>query len=147
MKPVMTVMGSLLLAGNLLLAVPLRQNNMVVRSAEQSEREIRSVLIRHLTQRGIEAASAEHLVTEHFGHDGAVLAGSVMHVAMLFPEVKREAILQDIATQVLHRQVVALDDYDYLVGMLSRLEGVTLSASQYARIRQGVLLNRALKIG
>jgi hypothetical protein len=139
------MMGSLLLAGNLLLAVPLRQNNVVVRSAEQSEREMRSVLIRHLTERGLESASAEHLVTEHFGQDGAALAAGVMYLAMLFPEVKREAILQDIATQVLQGQTVALDDYDYLVGMLSRLEGLPLSVSHYARIRQGVLLNRTMK--
>ena len=144
MKPVITVMGSLLLAGNLLLAVPLRQNTLAVRTAEQSDREMRKVMAEHLIDRGLEAPTADHLVAEHFGTQGQALSQALLHIAILFPEVKREAIVKDIATRILYRETIALADYDYLVGMLSRLNGVALSASHYERIRQCVLLNRNL---
>lgn len=138
-------MGSLLLAGNLLLAVPVRQNSVVIRSAEQSEREIRAALTTQLTQRGLEMKTARHFVAEYFGNDGTQLAAQLMQLSMLFPELKRTDIISDIASQVLHRQTVALDDYDCLVGMMSRLEGVRLSKSHYDRIRQCVLLNRTVQ--
>lgn len=144
MRPMMTVMGSLLLAGNLLLAVPVRQNSVVLRSAEQSEREIRTALTTQLAQRGLDTNTARHLVAEYFGDKGTQLAAQVMQLSILFPELNQTDIINDIASQILRRQAVALDDYDYLVGMLSRLEGIRLTTSHYDRIRQCVLLNRAL---
>lgn len=144
MRPIITVVGSLLLAGNLLLAVPLRQNTLAIRTAEQTDRQMRKAIIEHLVDRGLEVSTAEHLVTEHFGAQGEAFSQALLHIAILFPEVKREAIVKDVATRILHRETIALADYDYLVGMLSRLNGVALPASHYDRIRECVLLNRTL---
>jgi hypothetical protein len=144
MRPVMTVMGSLILAGNLLLAVPVRQNTVVVRSAEQSEQEVRRGIAQALVDRGIEAATASWMVAEQYGHFERNLAVAFSHLQILFPELERTAILSDMADRVLRGEPFAFNDYDRLVAMLHRLTGVNLSSSQLARARQCVLLNRNL---
>jgi hypothetical protein len=144
MRPVMTVMGSLLLAGNLLLALPVRPNTLLVRNAEQAEQEVRSGIADILTQKGMEAASAAHLVTERYGRYDRKLAQAFTHLQLLFPELKRETLLAYMAERILHNEAFAFDDYDHLVAMLHRLEGVDLSAAHYDRVRQCALLNRSL---
>ena len=127
MRPVMTVMGSLILAGNLLLAVPVRQNTLLIRNAEQSERDLRGGVAEALVNRGIEAASASHLVTERYGRYDRKLAQAFMHLSLLFPELKRETILAYMADRILHDEAFAFDNYDHLVAMLHRLRGVDLT--------------------
>lgn len=144
MRPVMTVMGSLLLAGNLLLALPVRPNTMVVRNAEQAEQEVRSGIADILVQKGMERASAAHLVTERYGRYASKLAQAFTHLRLLFPELDRNALLAYMAERILHNEAFAFDDYDHLVAMMQRLDGVNLSAAQYDRLRQCVLLNRSL---
>ena len=144
MRPVMTVMGSLLLAGNLLLAVPVRPNNLVVRNAEQAEQEVRSGIAEVLMQKGLEAASATQLVTQRFGQYDRKLAQAFTHLHLLFPELKRETLLAYMAERILHNEPFAFDDYDHLVAMLHRIEGVDLTPVHYERLRQCALLNRSL---
>jgi len=144
MRPVMTVIGSLILAGNLLLAVPVRQNTVVVRNAEQSEQELRKEMTRMLEARGIEGPSASHLVAEHTGMQNKSLVRAFTHMRLLFPELKHEMILADMAERILRQEPLAFDDYDRLIAMLHRLKGVKLTASDYERSRQCVLLNRYL---
>lgn len=144
MQPILSMLSGVLLAGNLLLAVPVRQDTSVLGNAEQTEREIRKVLIEYLTDRGLEAQSARNLVSDYFGSNGTAMAQSVMHLMLFFPELHREEIVKEFAKQVLHRERIALDDYDYLVGLISRLAGVSLSTSHYERIRQCALLNRMI---
>jgi hypothetical protein len=144
MRPVMTVMGSLILAGNLLLAVPVRQSTVVVRNAEQSEQEVRKGVAQALVDKGIESASAAQMVTEQYGHYERNLAVGYAHMRILFPELEREAILSDMAERALRQEAFAFDDYDQVVSMLYRLKGISLSPSHYERARQCVLLNRNL---
>ena len=144
MRPVMTVMGSLILAGNLLLAVPVRQSTVVLRSAEQSEQEVRRDIAQALVDKGIEATSASMMVAEHFGDFEQNLAVAFSHLQILFPELERKAILSDMAERVLRKEPFAFDDYDRLVAMLHRLSGIALSPSHFSRARQCVLLNRNL---
>lgn len=144
MRPVMVLMGSLLIAGNLLLAVPVRPNTLLLRSAGQTGQEVRSGIADILVQKGMEPASASHLVAERFGRDDGKIAQAFSHIALLFPELKREAVLGHMAERILHNDAFAFDDYDHLVAMLHRLEGINLSASHYTRLEQCTLLNRAL---
>jgi len=144
MRPVMIAMGSLILAGNLLLAFPVRQNTLAVRSAEQSEQEVRKGVMQALEDRGLETASAQQLVEEQYGAFDARLGVALAHLQILFPELERGTILKDMADRVLRREPIAFDDYDRLVGMLHRLKGPNLSPAHYARAHQCVLLNRHL---
>ena len=106
MRPMMTVMGSLILAGNLLLAVPVRQSTVVLRSAEQSEQEVRRDIAQALVDKGIEATSASMMVAEHFGDFEQNLAVAFSHLQILFPELERKAILSDMAERVLRKSPV-----------------------------------------
>ena len=144
MRPVMIAMGSLILAGNLLLAVPLRQNAVTLRSAEQAERDVRKAVIEHLEARGLEPASAQELAAQHEERWGRKTLQGLTHFQLLFPEVKRHALVKELALQLLRRETFAFDDYDHLAGMLHRLKGVNLGASDYHRLRQCVLLNRSV---
>ncbi|WP_345987377.1 hypothetical protein WCX18_09645 [Sulfurimonas sp. HSL1-2] len=144
MRPVMTVMGSLILAGNLLLAVPLRPSAVTVRSAEQSEHEVRKAVAEALVARGLEAGSAQQIVAEYFAPQGSGLAVSYAHFRMLFPEYASDAVLAEMARRVLHGEGLAFNDYDQLIGMLHRLEGVALTPSHYERARHCALMSRYL---
>ncbi|UFS61964.1 hypothetical protein LOH54_09915 [Sulfurimonas sp. HSL-3221] len=142
MRPVMTVMGSLILAGNLLLAVPLRPNAVTVRNAEQSEHEVRKAVAEALVAKGLEAQSAQQIVAERFAPESGSFAVVYAHFRMLFPEYSSDAVLSEMARRVLHGERLTFDDYDQLVGMLHRLEGVALTPSHYERARHCALLNR-----
>ena len=83
MRPVMIAMGSLILAGNLLLAVPLRQNAVTLRSAEQAERDVRKAVIEHLEARGLEPASAQELAAQHEERWGRKTLQGLTHFQLL----------------------------------------------------------------
>jgi len=142
MRPVMTVMGSLMLAGNLLLAVPLRPNAVIVRTAEQSEQEVRKGVVEALEAKGLESTSARRIVAEQYDALGNGLALSFAHFRMLFPEYSHHAVLAEMARHALYGQNRVFDDYDHLIAMLHRLEGIALTPSHYTRARHCVLLNR-----
>ncbi|MHC3995354.1 hypothetical protein ACXWTF_11040 [Thiomicrolovo sp. ZZH C-3] len=142
MRPVMTVMGSLILAGNLLLAVPVRPSAVNVRSAEQSEHEVRKAVVAALEAKGLEPQSAQQIVAERFAPEGGSFAIVYTHFCMLFPEYSGDALLSEMARRVLHGERLNFDDYDQLIGMLHRLEGVALTPSHYERARHCALLNR-----
>ncbi len=142
MRPVMTVMGSLILAGNLLLAMPVRPSMVVVRSAEQSEHEVRKGVAAALEAKGIESDSARRIVAERYDASGDGLALSYAHFRMLFPEYTGDAVLAEMARRTLHGEPLPFADYDRLVAMLYRLDGVALTPSHFERARHCVLLNR-----
>jgi len=99
----MIMMGSLLLAGNLLLAVPVRQNTLFIRNAEQANQEVRKGIEEMLVQKGLEPAKAHLMVAERYGESDRNLAQSFTHLSMLFPELQHEKALAYMAERILHR--------------------------------------------
>ena len=108
MRPIMTVVGTLLLAGNLVLAMPVRQSVSVVRSGEQADREIRSELARLLAERGIDPLSAQQLLNTHYADDSGSLASELFHLQAFFPEIGRSRLLGYVAERVLHGEAFSL---------------------------------------
>ena len=144
MRPVMIAMGSLLLAGNLLFAIPLRQNTVLIRNAEQSDQEIRKGIEAALERRGMEPTVVQRMVSEHYGASNTKLTQEFAHFALLFPEVKQDAVVAYVADRVLRRESFAFDNYDHLVAMMHTLVGLHATPSHYDRLRHCVLLNRSL---
>ena len=144
MRPIATLMGSLLLAGNLLLALPVRQNVLVVRNAEQAEREIRREMSAYLVSRGLEPESALRTVERHFDAGAKQAAVHVHFFTAIFPEVSREALLRYGAQRALRGETFDLRSYDHMTAMLQQLLGPALSDSLRRRIGQCVMLNRSI---
>jgi hypothetical protein len=144
MRPVMIAMGSLLLAGNLLFAVPVRQNTVQLRNAEQADLEIRRGVEEALESRGVETEEVQRMVSEHFGSAGTKHAHGFAHFTLLFPDIRHSAVVSYVAERVLRKEAFAFDNYDHLVAMLQRISGPSLASSHYDRLRHCVLLNRSL---
>jgi len=140
----MVMMGSLLLAGNLLLAVPIRQNTLFVRNAEQADLEVRRGLEEQLVQKGLEAERAQFMVADRFGESDRNLAQAFTHFSMLFPEVGHDKVLAYVAERILRQEAFSFENYDHLVAMFHRIEGLNLTPSHYERLRHCALLNRSL---
>ncbi|GEM_PF-6672196 len=144
MRPMMTLMGSLLLAGNLILGMPLRANVTIVRSGEQAEREIRREMAEILVDRGLEPAAAREAVMKHYGAAASNLALQIHHAAALFPEIGRQAIVRYTAEQALRSQAFDLRSYDHIIAMLQKLHAPVLNGSQHSRAMHCALLNRSV---
>lgn len=136
MPQVINIMGVLLLAGNLLIAVPEGQSVLVLRSVEQSEQSLRKALVTRLEARGIESEAASQIIGDVVGPNLEMTSRALMNMAILFPEVRRSDLLDHIATAALRRERFSFDDYDTMVALLQRLKGGTLEASEYTRLSQ-----------
>lgn len=143
MRPIMTVVGTLLLAGNLVLAMPVRQTVTVVRSGEQADREIRSEMARLLTERGIDSAAAQQILNAHYATESGRLAFELFQLQTFFPEIGRHRLLGYIAERALHGETFSLRSYDHILGMLQRLHSPQLTSSLQTRAMHCSLLNRA----
>ncbi len=144
MRPIATLMGSLILAGNLLMAMPPRPNVTVVRSAEQAEREIRKEMASSLVEQGIEPLAAAAAVSKYFKTASKRTAVHVHVFNSLFPEVGHRALIHYGAKRALRSEVFDLRSYDHLIAMLQHRFGPVLPAGVYERAAHCAILNRTV---
>ncbi len=143
MRPMMMLMGGLLLAGNLVLAMPLRVAANTFRSSEQAEREVRERMAEHLCERGIEPVAAREIVARATGKHPERFVRQVHHFAALFPEIGREKLLAYGASEALRGRSVDLGSYDAVVSALQRLlPSPALDRYERERAVHCVMMNR-----
>jgi len=138
MRPILTLMGGLLLAGNLVFAAAPRPTVTQVRNEEQAEREVRRQMAMRLVERGLEPAAA-HAAVMHLSER---LALHLFHFSVLFPEIDRQALLAHGADAALRGERFDLRSYDRVVSVLQRLHGPVLPDSMHVRAAHCVLMNR-----
>lgn len=142
MRTVLGFMGTLILAGNVLLGEPIRVMPEHFRTAEMSEQEIRRELAVSLQARGIDAEASSHLVTEHVASGGPDFVPELMRFTLFFPEIDRQSVIEDMADHALMRRPVHLTEYDHVIARLHDYKGWKLESHDFRRAAEYVLMNR-----
>lgn len=142
MRPVMMIFGTLLLAGNLVLAMPVRSTLTAVKSAEEVSRETRRIMTEVLTERGLERDAAAEIIDAAYGSMEHV-SQQIHHFLMLFPEIREDDLMALAAERALRGRTLALHDYDDTIGIIQALHTPLLSESLQSRAVHSVMLNRS----
>lgn len=142
MRTVIGFMGTLILAGNVLLAEPIRGVPERLETPEMTEQSLRREVALSLQTRGIDSEASRHLVTEHMASGGPDFVAELMRFTLFFPEIGRQKLINDMADHALRRRPVHLTDYDHVIARLHDYKGVKLESHDYRRAAKYVLLNR-----
>lgn len=141
MRPIMMIVGTLILAGNLAMAIPVRPTVTSVKSVEQASRELLRKMVNVLKDRGLDDEAALQIIEASYG--GKMHGFQSFHrVFALFPEIRSDAVIAYAAQRALHGSPLRLNEYDDVIGMLNSLHSLYLPQTLRSRAVQCVMLNR-----
>ncbi len=133
--------GTVLLLGNLVTALPLNDNTRTSTDVSQLDylflKSVRNILIEH----GLDREVAEQKTAALFEYNPDKAARSLHNLKIAFPEMYEDELIHYLSSRALSGRVIDLASYDTLVNILQYTKTPIENDKTYKKLQQVAHLN------